>query len=62
MKQICIVLKQSNKELIFKGFKIKGDLPEIIISEKHTAVDQTLSTNWTHGGIYQGAFEIIIEI
>ena len=55
-------LKQSNKELIFKGFKIKGDLPEIIISEKHTAVDQTLSTNWTHGGIYQGAFEIIIEI
>jgi hypothetical protein len=55
------ILKQNNKELIFKGYKIKGDFPKTLTSNKYTAVDQTLSTNWTHGGIYIGFLEIVIS-
>jgi hypothetical protein len=46
--------------LNFHSFIIKGDFKNILTTDEFTAVDQTLSTNWTHGGIYKGNFEIII--
>ena len=47
--------------MYFSGFKIKGDFKEFIINDDFSGVDQTLSTNWTHGGIYRGYFEIILN-
>ena len=55
------LLRKEKNELIFKDYKIKGEFPEILTSEKYTAVDQTRSTNWTHGGIYKTQFEIILS-
>ena len=53
--------KKSNKQLHFDGFSIRGDFKSVVTTDEFTAVDQTLSTNWTHGGMYKGKFEIILE-
>ena len=47
--------------ILFEGFSVKGAFPKIYADDTVTAVDQTLSTNWTHGGIYQKPFEVIIK-
>jgi len=55
-------LKNKNSEkLNFDGLSIKGEIKSIFKTDDFTAVNQTLSTNWTHGGIFKGQFEIIIE-
>ncbi|MEA3458401.1 MAG: hypothetical protein U9R21_06955, partial [Candidatus Thermoplasmatota archaeon] len=53
--------KKSNEQLHFDGFSIRGDFKSVVTTDEFTAVDQTLSTNWTHGGMYKGKFEIILE-
>jgi hypothetical protein len=54
-------IKQNKKELFFQGFSIKGDFKKYVLTDFFSGVDQTLVTNWTHGGIYRGDFEIIIN-
>jgi len=51
---------KSYNRLNFNNFSIKGEFKNILTTDEFTAVDQTLSTNWTHGGIYKGNFEIIL--
>jgi len=53
--------KKSKKQLHFDGFSIKGDFKSLFTTDEFTAANQTLSTNWTHGGMYKGKFELILE-
>ncbi len=55
-------LNQNKDELYFSGFILKCSNKDIVLENDFTAIDQTLSTNWTHGGIYNGNFEIIIKM
>ena len=55
------IIKQKENELEFSGFILKGDFNKYIISDEFIGVDQTLITNWTHGGLYKGNFEIILN-
>jgi hypothetical protein len=48
------LLKRENQRLVFEGFEISGDFNKVIEGRDFTAVDQTLVTNWTHGGVYKG--------
>jgi hypothetical protein len=57
----CRLEKNNNGRLDFEGFSIKGFIPKIYEEQGMTAVDQTLSTNWTHGGIFQESFDFIIH-
>ena len=34
----------------------------VFSTDNFTAVDQTLSTNWTQGGIFKGRFEILLHM
>ena len=52
--------KKGYNQLDFNGFIMKGDFKNVVSTDEFTAVDQTLSTNWTHGGMYKGNFEIIL--
>ena len=54
-------IKQKKNELHFSGFIIKGDFNKYYVTDEFSGVDQTLVTNWTHGGIYKGNFEIILN-
>ena len=56
------LLKKGVNELHFDGFSMKSDFRHLIETERCTAIDQTLATNWTYGGIYKGTFEIILKI
>ena len=47
-------------KLVFDGFVLHMDFDDLVITEDFTAIDQTLSTNWTHGGVYKGRFMIEI--
>ena len=49
------------RKIVFKGFSVFASSGRVMITEGFTAVDQTLSTNWTHGGIYKGALGIEID-
>lgn len=48
--------------LVFEKFVLKTNIKSIVETEEFVGVDQTLATNWTHGGIYKGNFEIIINL
>lgn len=54
------LIKKTDKELQFKRFKVNGDFKKVVETPEFTAADQTLATNWTHGGLYKGRFEIVI--
>jgi hypothetical protein len=54
-------LNNKLNEMNFSGFIIKGNFKDFIIKDDFCGADQTLSTNWTHGGIYRGYFEIILN-
>jgi hypothetical protein len=41
---------------------IKGDFPSIQVDTKSTVIDQTLATNWTHGGVFSTWLEITLNI
>ena len=53
-------MEKKEGELIFDNFSISGRFPGIIENDSFTAVDQTLATNWTHGGVYEGSIDINI--
>jgi len=48
--------------LFFENIVLKTNIKSIVKTEEFIGVDQTLATNWTHGGIYKGNFEIIINL
>ena len=54
--------KRGDGKLSFDGFSIIGDFRDVVYTDDFTAVDQTLSTNWTQGGIYKGKFEILLHM
>jgi len=54
-------LKKTENEFVFKKFSLKGDFTRTIENETMIGVDQTLSTNWTHGGLFETRFDIIIH-
>jgi hypothetical protein len=54
-------IKQDINQLYFSGFSLMGDFKKAIIKDDFSGIDQTLLTNWTHGGIYRGDFEIILD-
>ena len=48
-------LRKKDKNLLeFHGFDIITDYKQIIEGDDFLAIDRTLETNWTHGGIYKG--------
>ena len=52
----------SIKIAAFGAFAISGDFIDIIFGDDFTAVDQTRATNWTHGGVYKGRFDIVLKM
>ncbi len=54
---------KSKKEncLVFDDFILKYNSGELVKGNSFIALDQTLSTNWTHGGIYKDNFELIFN-
>jgi len=52
----------SQDKLCFKKFILKTEIPSLVKTKDFIAVDQTLATNWTHGGIYKGKFEIVAPV
>ena len=56
----CKLLKRIGNQLFFNNFSIKGNFPRVIETDFYTAVDQTLTTNWTHGGLYKDTIDITI--
>ena len=55
-------IRKTGTSLQFDGFEVRGDFKKVVETPDFTAVDQTLATNWTHGGVYKGKFEIMIKI
>ncbi|MFE3845668.1 hypothetical protein ACFL1L_02250, partial [Thermoplasmatota archaeon] len=55
------IIKQNKNEMQFSGFTIKGNFRKYILTNEFSGVDQTLVTNWTHGGIFKDNFEIILN-
>jgi hypothetical protein len=55
------IIEKKDHMLIFKGMNIQGNFPKLYINDIAVAVDQSLSTNWTHGGIFQESFDIILN-
>jgi len=54
--------KRVGRQLFFDGFTVIGDFKDIVFSDDFTAVDQTRATNWTHGGLYKGRFDIVLQM
>lgn len=52
----------SDHRIDFDGFSIIGDCKKIIQDNGFTAFDQTLSTNWTHAGIFKEKYRLSIPI
>jgi len=56
-------LKSENENyLFFDGFTLKYNSGKVIKEKSFVALDQTLTTNWTHGGIYKNNFELILDV
>jgi hypothetical protein len=41
---------------------IKGEFPLIHMGTTRTIIDQTMATNWTHGGVFSTWLEITLKI
>jgi hypothetical protein len=54
--------KRVKRSLLFDGFTVSGDFKDIVFGDDFTAVDQTCATNWTHGGVYKGRFDIVLQM
>jgi len=55
------IIKKKLNELHFSGFSVIGDFKNFVFTDEFSGVDQTLATNWTHGGIFRGDFKIILN-
>lgn len=47
--------------LEFDGFSVSYENNKIISKDDVIAIDQTYVTNWTHGGVFQGKFDILLK-
>jgi hypothetical protein len=47
-------------KLVFENIVLKTKIESIVKTEDFVGVNKTLATNWTHGGIYKGNFELTI--
>lgn len=54
----CSALKN---HIEFNDFSILGKCFPLVQEDSYTAIDQTLSTNWTHGGLLKTAFQFAFE-
>ena len=54
--------KISETRLTFPRFYIEGYFPRVNQTECYTEVDHTLTTNWTHGGIFTSSLDIILPL
>lgn len=52
----------SKNNIKFKGFTLSGDCVNIIQHKSITAINQTLSTNWTHAGMIKKEYQISVPI
>lgn len=52
----------SDKLIDFGSFSLSGDLSKSIQKELFTAIDQTLESNWTHGGFCEKKFRITVPL
>lgn len=55
------LVRKTDERLCFKGFEVVGDFKDVVEAEDFTGVDQTLTTNWTHGGVYRGGFTVVLK-
>ena len=52
---------KDNNTILIKNCEIKGEFPPIKTSQNITMVDQTLQSNWTHGGRFTTIIDFIIK-
>ncbi|MBS3778649.1 MAG: hypothetical protein KGY50_05115, partial [Candidatus Thermoplasmatota archaeon] len=52
----------SENHVDFEGFSLIGDCSSLIKKDSFTAINQTLSTNWTHAGICKKEYTILIPL
>jgi hypothetical protein len=55
------IIKKKLNQLHFSGFTVIGNFKNFVLTNELFGVDQTLATNWTHGGIFRGDFKIILN-
>ncbi len=55
-------VSKSKNTIKFKGFSLSGECANIRQYESITALDQTLSTNWTHAGIIKKEYRLSVQI
>ncbi|MEF8879268.1 MAG: hypothetical protein V5A64_02600 [Candidatus Thermoplasmatota archaeon] len=55
------LLNKKGEKLYFEGFTLEINNNDVISKEDYTAIDQTKTTNWTHGGIFKEKFKIKIK-
>ena len=55
-------IKKSKKTIHFKGFSLTGDISPLLQTDSFTAIDQTLSSNWTHAGMCKKTYSIKIPL
>lgn len=53
--------KKKGNYLYFDDFILKYNSGKLVKEKSFVALDQTLTTNWTHGGLYKNNFEIILN-
>lgn len=54
--------KITDKKITFNGFSLHGDCSNIIQKDSFTAINQTLTTNWTHAGICKKRYTLSIPL
>jgi len=54
--------KISDEQIEFDGFFLSGDLSKRIQKESFIAINQTLESNWTHGGLCEKKFLITLPL
>jgi lanthionine synthetase-like protein len=54
------ITHKTNTSIELDGCILKGAFQNIVHIDQCTGIDQTLETNWTHGGIFKSSLTIII--
>ncbi|MFO7677235.1 MAG: hypothetical protein R6V50_02460 [Thermoplasmatota archaeon] len=57
----CELQRRNGNCLVFDDFFVSGDFKNVIVQDDVTAVDQSCATNWTHGGVFKGYFDIFLN-
>jgi len=56
------IKKKTNQQMIFEDFSIEGEFKEFVSINDYNGIDQTLQSNWTHGGIFSTELMITIPL